>query len=176
MKTARFEDLFREELEDLYDAERQIVESLPKMIAAASTVKLAEALQNHLDESREQVRRLERVFGAVGEEPVGGQCEAMRGLLHRGERLMGELEKSPVLDAGIIGTAQKADHYQIAAYASIMTLAEILGQPVVAGLLDKSLEEEKGTDEHLTEIAELILGGDAVAKKEVMEEIEKEEI
>jgi ferritin-like metal-binding protein YciE len=174
MKEGKFEDLFREELEDLYDAERQIVAALPKMAEAASSEELAEAFREHLEETKEQVSRLERVFEQMGERPGGRQCEGMQGLLKEGERLMGEMAKSPVLDAGLIGAAQKVEHYEISGYGTARTMAEMLGQPDIAELLQETLDEEKATDDTLTEIAESILTGDAMAGDD--EELEEEEI
>jgi ferritin-like metal-binding protein YciE len=174
MKEAKFEDLFREELEDLYDAEKQIIGALPKMVAAASNAELASAFEEHLEQTREQVRRLERVFEAMGEQPGSRKCQGMQGLLQEGEKLISEMEKSPVLDAGLIGAAQKVEHYEISAYGTARTMAEMLGQAETAELLDETLDEEKATDETLTEIAESIMTGDAMADED--EELEEEEI
>ncbi len=173
MKDAKFEDLFQEELKDMYDAEKQIVKALPKMIAASSSPELAAALQEHLQETQEQVKRLERVFESMGEQPGGKTCEGMQGLLREGEKMITEMAKSPVLDAGIIGAAQKVEHYEISAYGTARTMAEMLGQADAAELLDETLEEEKAADEKLTEIAEAIMAGDADV--EMDEELEEEE-
>ena len=113
MKTLKFEDLLKEELEDLYDAEKQIVNALPKMVEAASAEDLKAAFQEHLEQTVEQVARLERVFEAIGEQPGGKQCEGMQGLLKESEKMIQEMEKSPVLDAALIGAAQKVEHYEI---------------------------------------------------------------
>ncbi len=177
MKEAKFEDLFREELADLYDAENQIVKALPKMIAASSSEDLAEALQAHLDETKEQVKRLERVFETMGEQPGGRQCEGMQGLLSESEKIMAEMEKSPVLDAGMIAAAQKVEHYEISAYGSARAMAEMLGQQDVVELLQETLDEEIAADETLTDIAEDILTGGAEYEEEEAgeEDLEEEE-
>ena len=176
MPEAKFETLFRDELEDLYDAEKQIVAALPKMIAASSSEELAGALQVHLDETREQVARLEKVFQAMGEEPGGTECQGMQGLLREGEKMISKMQKSPVLDAGIIAAAQKVEHYEISGYGTAHAMAEMLGQQDAADLLQETLAEEKATDETLTEIAEAILTGEAGMDEEEVDEIEEEEI
>jgi ferritin-like metal-binding protein YciE len=176
MKEAKFEDLFREELEDLYDAEKQIVQALPKMAEAASSEELSEAFQQHLEETQEQVKRLERIFKKMGEQPGGRQCEGMQGLLKEGEKVISEISKSPVLDAALIAAAQKVEHYEISGYGTARTMAEMLGQQDAAELLEETLEEEKATDETLTDIAESIMSGDATDESEEEdEEIDEEE-
>ncbi len=175
MKEAKFEDLFQEQLQDLYNAEKQIVTALPKMIAASSSAELAAAFQEHLQQTQEQVKRLERVFEGMGEQPNGKTCEGMQGLLQEGEKIIGEIAKSEVLDAGLIAAAQKVEHYEISAYGTARAMAEMLGQADAAELLEETLEEEKETDERLTEIAEGILMGDAAAEEEDVEEEEVEE-
>jgi ferritin-like metal-binding protein YciE len=173
MKESRFEDLFRLELEDLYDAERQIIDALPRMVAAASTAELASAFEEHLEETKEQVKRLERIFETMGEQPANQKCEGMQGLLKEGEKILAEMEKSPVLDAGLIGAAQKVEHYEISAYGTARAMAEMLGQPEAAELLDETLEEEKAADETLTEIAEALLTGEPMEDQESLEEEEE---
>jgi ferritin-like metal-binding protein YciE len=177
MKEAKFEDLLTKELNDLYDAERQILEALPKMKEAASSEELTEAFEQHLEQTREQVKRLDRIFSKMGEQPGGKQCEGMEGLLREGEKLIGEMEKSPVLDAALIAAAQKVEHYEISGYGTARTLATILGQNEAAELLEETLDEEKDTDETLTEIAEGIMGGESADEdEEEDEDIEEGEI
>ena len=118
MKEAKFDELFKEELEDLYDAEKQIIQALPKMAEAASSEELKSAFEEHLEQTKEQVKRLERVFKAIGEKPKGKTCEGMQGLLKEGEKIIAEIPKSPVLDAAIIGAAQKVEHYEISGYGT----------------------------------------------------------
>jgi len=177
MKQANFEELFQEELQDIYDAERQIVEALPKMAEAASSDELIAAFQEHLEVTRKQVKRLDKVFQKIGAKPGGKTCEGMQGLLREGQKMIGEMEKSPVLDAGLIAAAQKVEHYEISAYGTVRSMAEMLGQEEAAELLEETLEEEKETDETLTEIAESIMSNDAsdVDEEEEEEDLEEEE-
>jgi ferritin-like metal-binding protein YciE len=175
MKEAKFDELFKEELEDLYDAEKQIVQALPKMVEAASSEELKSAFEEHLEQTKEQVKRLERVFKAIGEKPQGKTCEGMQGLLKEGEKMISEIPKSPVLDAAIIGAAQKVEHYEISGYGTARTMAEMLGQQDAAELLEETLEEEKTTDENLTEIAEAIMTGEDTDEEDEEEEEEIEE-
>ena len=174
MKNLKFEDLLKEELQDLYDAEKQIVDALPKMVEAASDGDLKAAFQEHLEQTREQVARLERVFETIGEQPAGRTCEGMQGLLKEGEMMIEELEKSPVLDAALIGAAQKVEHYEISGYGTARTLAEFLGQQDAADLLEETLDEEKAADDTLTQIAETVMTGEASSEEEEEEEEEEE--
>jgi ferritin-like metal-binding protein YciE len=177
MKEAKFDELFREELEDLYDAEKQIIEALPKMAEAASSEELTSAFQDHLEQTREQVKRLEKIFKTLGVKPEGKTCEGMQGLIKEGEKMVSEIPKSAVLDAGLIGAAQKVEHYEISGYGTARTMAEMLGQQDAADLLEETLEEEKTTDENLTEIAEAIMSGEDTGEEgeeEEEEEVEEE--
>jgi ferritin-like metal-binding protein YciE len=174
MKEAKFEELLKAELQDLYDAEYQIIRALPKMAEVASSEELKSAFEDHLEQTREQVKRLDRVFKLLGEKPQGKTCEGMHGLMKEGEQIIAEFAKSPVLDAAIIGTAQKIEHYEISAYGTARTMAEMLGQQDAAELLEETLEEEKATDETLTEIAESIMSGEDIEDEEEEEEIEEE--
>jgi ferritin-like metal-binding protein YciE len=172
MKTT-FEDVFHDELQDIYSAENQIMKALPEVIDAASTEDLAEAFREHLDTTREQVRRLERVFAKIGAKPGGGTSDGMRGLIKDCSTIVKRMEPSPVLDTALIGAAQKVKHYEISAYGTLRALAEMLGQDEVAGLLERTLEEEKTTDENLAVIAESIMAGGALAEDD--EEVQDEE-
>jgi ferritin-like metal-binding protein YciE len=179
MKEAKYEDLFRNELLDLHDAERQIIEALPKFAEAASNEELAAAFQQHLEETQGQLQRLEKILESTGEQPGGESCEGMRGLLQEGQKLLEELDKSEVRDAGLIAAAQKVEHYEIAGYGTARSLAEMLGQADVAELLQETLEEEKATDDLLTEIAESIMTGEALeddSDEEMDDDLEEEEI
>jgi len=175
MKEAKFDELFKEELQDLYDAERQIIQALPKMAEAASNEELKSAFEEHLEQTKEQVKRLDRVFQAIGEKPQGKTCEGMQGLLKEGEKIIAEIPKSPVLDAAMIGAAQKVEHYEISGYGTARTMAEMLGQQDAAELLEETLDEEKATDETLTEIAESIMSGEDSDEEDEEEEEEIEE-
>ena len=175
MKEAKFDELFKQELQDLYDAEKQIIQALPKMMEAASSEELKSAFEEHLDQTKEQVKRLDRVFKAIGEKPQGKTCEGMQGLLREGEKMIAEIPKSPVLDAAIIGAAQKVEHYEISGYGTARSMAEMLAQQDAAELLEETLDEEKATDETLTEIAESIMSGEDSDDEEEEEEEEIEE-
>jgi len=174
MKEARFDELFREELEDLYDAEKQMVQALPRMAEAASNDELKAAFEEHLEQTKEQVKRLEKVFKSIGEKPRGKTCEGMQGLLKEGDKMIAEIPRSPVLDAAIIGASQKAEHYEISGYGTARTMAEMLGQQDAAELLEETLDEEKAADDTLTEIAETIMAGEDEGDDE--DEEEEEEI
>lgn len=173
MKESKFEDILRDSLADLYDAEQQIVAALPKMAHAASSEELAEAFQQHLEETKKQVERLQKIFEDMGEEPGGKQCEGMQGLLREGEKMMAEISPSPALDLALIAAAQKVEHYEIAGYGTVRTLAETLGQQEAADLLQETLDEEKATDDVLTEVAESILTGEDVAGEDLQEDEEE---
>jgi ferritin-like metal-binding protein YciE len=175
MKEPKFEDLFRSELEDLHDAETQILEALPKMIAASSSEELATAFEEHLEQTREQVKRLDRIFEAAGEEPGGKTCLGMQGLLREGENIISGMEKSQARDIALTAAAQKVEHYEIAGYGTVRTLAEMLGQSEAADLLEETLSEEKAADDTLTEIAEAIMTGEQPVEEEEEDEEEDEE-
>jgi ferritin-like metal-binding protein YciE len=175
MKHVNFEELFKGELDDIYDAERQILQALPKMVEASTTDELVAAFQEHLDVTRQQVKRLDKVFQTIGAKPGKKTCEGMQGLLKEGEKMIAETPKSPVRDAGLIAAAQKVEHYEIAAYGTVRSMAEMLGQEEAAELLEETLEEEKEADENLTEIAEGIMSEEVGEKDEEEEEEEEEE-
>src|SRR5439155_15726568 len=129
----------------------------------------------HLDETKNQVKRLDKIFESMGEEPTGHTCEGMQGLLREGEKILSKMEKSPVLDAGIIAAAQKVEHYEISGYGTARAMAEMLGQADTADLLQETLDEESAADDTLTEIAEEILTGEASGEGEDEEDEEFEE-
>ncbi|SRR5579883_3170434 len=159
MKAARFEDLFTEGLQELYDAENQILKALPKIIAAASSEALSEGLQEHLDQTKVQIRRLQSVFEAMGLTPGSSASAAMESLLNQADLRITDIEKSPVLDVALIGAAQKVEYYEIAAYGMARGLAELLGQQEAADLLQETLDEEEAAAKRLADIAEMILTG-----------------
>jgi ferritin-like metal-binding protein YciE len=139
-----------EELADVYDAEKQITKALPKMVKAAEHEELKEAFETHLEETERQIERLEEVFEVLGEKPKGKKCKAMQGILAEGE----ELIKNDEGDAALIAAAQKVEHYEIASYGSMVSWARLLEEEEAADLLEETLDEEKATDEKLTETAE----------------------
>lgn len=148
------EDLFVNQIEDLYDAEKRITKALPKMIDAASSPNLKQALQKHLTETQQQVDRLERVFKQINRTPERETCEAMKGLLSEGEEMVSAEGASDVKDAAIIAAAQRVEHYEISGYGTARTFAQRLGYSDAALLLQNTLQEEIAADKKLTEIAE----------------------
>jgi len=151
MKTLR--ETLLEELGDIYDAEKQLLKALPKMAKAAQHEELRQGFEEHLDQTEEHVQRLEQVFEHLGEKAKGKRCKAMAGLLEEGQ----ELIKEKAGDAALICAAQKVEHYEIATYGSLKAWAELLEEQDAADLLDETLDEEKSTDEKLTELAENIV-------------------
>jgi ferritin-like metal-binding protein YciE len=147
-------DAFVDEIRDIYHAEKQLVKALPKLAEKASNDELRSALENHLAETENQVTRLERVFEIVGEKPQTKTCAGMAGIIEEGSDVLAEDASPAVLDALIIASAQRAEHYEIAAYGTVAAWADGLGLADAAELLRESLDEEKAADETLTEIAE----------------------
>lgn len=154
------------EMSDLYDAEQQIVKALPKLIQSASSPELQRALKEHLSVTQKQAERLTEAFAALGEEREQTKCKGMAGLIAEGEDLLKEDFEEATQDAGIIGAAQRVEHYEIAAYGTARTLAQTLGNSDVAQLLEESLEEEKEADRRLTEIAEAAVNVEAAAEED----------
>ncbi len=147
-------DLFINQLEDLYDAEQRITEALPQMSQAAHSSQLKEAFDSHLQETRGHVRRLERVFQQLGMEPKRETCQAMKGLISEGSQIVKAKGDENVRDAGLIAAAQRVEHYEMAGYGTVRSLAHQLGLDDVAGILQQTLDEEGAADKKLTEIAE----------------------
>ena len=147
-------EVFLEEVADLHNAEQQLIKALPQMIEAAQSDELREALEKHLDETKEQVERLEEAMSSIGETLKSKKCKGMEGLLAEGKDQMEEQAGEPSLDAVIIATAQKVEHYEIAAYGTLAAWAGQMGHEVAMDLFEQSLDEEKAADERLTEIAE----------------------
>lgn len=147
-------DLLIDELRDIYDAEHRITKALPKMAKNAGSDELREGFELHLEETEGQIERLEQIFELLGENPKRKKCEGIVGLLEEGEEKMGEDAHQSVLDAALIASAQKVEHYEIASYGTLRTYAQLLGNQDVAALLEETLQEEKATDEKLTALAE----------------------
>jgi len=147
------EDLFLDQLKDVFNAEKQLSKALPKLAKAAESEDLREALNSHLEETMEQIERLEKVFKSIDKPARGKTCKAMEGLVEEGSELLEEGETSAVLDAGLICASQKVEHYEIATYGTLITWAEILGYKKAIPLLQATLDEEKAADEKLTELA-----------------------
>lgn len=147
-------DAFIEQLKDLYNAENQITEALPKMIDAASDSELREAFEHHLEETRGQIERLDRIFTDLEASPGGKKCKGMEGLLEEGEEAIREHSAGPARDALLIAGAQRVEHYEIAGYGTAVAWAEEMGHDDIADLLDETLDEESSADEKLNSIAE----------------------
>ncbi|HEV8543902.1 MAG TPA: ferritin-like domain-containing protein [Verrucomicrobiae bacterium] len=153
MKMETLKDLYLDELRDVYDAENQLTKALQKMAKSATNEELKGAFEHHLEQTQEHISRLERVFEELGEKAKGTKCEAMKGLIEEGKRMMEDSADEDVRDAAMIAAAQKVEHYEIATYGTLRTYAEMLGHDDQADLLQETLDEEKDTDENLTELA-----------------------
>lgn len=174
MKMETLQELYLEQLRDIYDAENQLVKALPKMAKTATNDELKAAFEQHLEQTQEQIARLERIFEELGEKSKGHKCEAMKGLIEEGKNMMEEDAAKDVMDAGLICAAQKIEHYEIATYGCLRTYAEVLGFDDQADLLQETLDEEKDTDENLTELAVTCINLDAEDGDEEEEEEVKE--
>jgi len=163
-----------EEIKDIYNAEKQIVKALPKMVKGATSDELREAFESHLDETENQVTRLERVFELLDEKPRGKHCAGMAGILEEGGETLQEDAEDAVMDAMLIAGAQRVEHYEITAYGTCIAWAEALGLTDVAELLGESLAEEKAADEKLSALAESGIN-DAATVGESEEEMEEDE-
>jgi ferritin-like metal-binding protein YciE len=161
-ETNPLEELLVDELKDLYSAENQIVKALPKMVKAASAPELKRAFERHLEETRRQVERLDQIGELLEVKMTGKKCKGMEGLLEEGKEIMEEDLDENALDAGLIGAAQKVEHYEIAGYGTARTHATLLGYTKVARLLQQTLNEEGNTDKKLTQLAESIINVEAV--------------
>lgn len=154
MKLESLKDLYIEQLKDLWSAETQLVDALPRMAEAASSPDLQRAFEEHLRQTQEHVRRLERIFKDLGESAGGHVCEGMKGLVREGEQMIRMKGEPAVLDAGLIAAAQRVEHYEISGYGTVRTYAELLGHDEHVTLLERTLNEEEETDERLTMLAE----------------------
>jgi ferritin-like metal-binding protein YciE len=170
------QDLFADELRDVYDAEKQIVKALPKLIKSVSDPSLKEALSSHLEETRGHVERLEQVFESLELKPRGKHCAGIAGILEEGSDLIGQDGNDAVLDAGIIAGCQRVEHYEITAYGSLMAWAKLLGNREVLSLLKQNEQEEKAADGKLTKIAESTVNQEALAAGEAEDEEEEEPV
>lgn len=154
LKLETLEDLFIHDLQDLYSAEKMIIDALPKMINGASSPQLKESFQNHLEQTRQQASRLESVFEMLDIEPEAPGCEGMEGIIKEGEKILSAEGSPSVKDAALIGAAQKVEHYEISGYGTARTYAQTLGFNDIAQMLQTTLKQESHTDELLTQIAE----------------------
>jgi ferritin-like metal-binding protein YciE len=168
MKLDSLENLFLHEIKDLLSAEKQLIKALPKMAKGASNPSLKSAIEAHLEQTKGHVARLERIFDILGKTGRAEHCKAMEGLIAEGADLLEEDGAEMVKDAALIGAAQRVEHYEIAAYGTTRTLAEIIGQKEAVELLQQTLDEEKETDAKLTELArnEINVGAEQSAAAE----------
>jgi ferritin-like metal-binding protein YciE len=158
--------LYLEELRDIYNAEQQLVKTLPKMAKAASAEELKEALQDHLEETKGHLERIDEIFNDLDESPKGKTCQAMKGLVEEGSEILETKGEESVIDAGIIAAAQKVEHYEIATYGTLRTWADLLGESDAADLLQQTLDEEGDADKRLNELAEEIVNPEALSETE----------
>ncbi|HEX5233732.1 MAG TPA: ferritin-like domain-containing protein [Silvibacterium sp.] len=156
MKIETLRELLTDELQDLHSAEQQITKALPKLIEASHNPNLRQAFEHHLEETRNHVTRLEQILQRMNESPKGKTCEGMKGLLKEGDERVSDSGEAEVLDAGIISAAQRVEHYEIAAYGSARTYAELLGDQEAVRLLSQTLEEEKAADAKLNQVARTV--------------------
>jgi ferritin-like metal-binding protein YciE len=160
-ETNPLDELLQDELKDLYSAENQIIKALPRMAKGASSPELKRAFERHLEETRRQVERLNQIGEMLEMKLTGKKCKGMEGLIEEGKEVMEELDDEDAIDAGLIGAAQKVEHYEIAAYGTARTHAEMLGYTRVAKLLQQTLNEEGATDKKLTALAESVVNYEA---------------
>jgi ferritin-like metal-binding protein YciE len=162
MKLNTLKQLYIEELRDLHSAENQLLKALPKMAKGASSEELKLAFENHLDQTKVHVERLEEIFEGLDETPKGKTCQAMKGLVEEGSEILEEEGEESVLDAGIIAAAQKVEHYEIASYGTVRTFAQLLGEDEAAELLQETLDEEGEADKLLTQLAQDMVNPEAL--------------
>jgi ferritin-like metal-binding protein YciE len=161
MKMGSLHDLYVDELKDLYSAENQLLKALPKMAKAASSPDLKAAFQEHLEVTRQQVERLETIFKELEVSPRGKKCKAMEGLIEEGKEMMEEDAAPSVMDAALIGAAQRVEHYEMAGYGCVRTYARLLNYEEAANLLQETLDEEGEADKKLSELAESVINIEA---------------
>lgn len=166
MELNTLEELYVAELKDLWSAENQILKALPRMIKAAGHKELKRAFTTHERQTRQQVKRLERIFKQLGKSPRGKKCEGMEGLLKEGASLISERPEQDVLDAGLLTAAQHVEHYEMAGYGTVRTWARLLRRGDQADLLQQTLDEEGETDHLLTELANRIINVEAINEDE----------
>jgi ferritin-like metal-binding protein YciE len=162
MRLDTLNKLYISELRDLYSAENQLLKALPKLAKAASSEELKNAFENHLQQTKRHVERLEQIFEQLDESPKGKTCHAMKGLIEEGSEILKEDGEDSVLDAGIIVAAQKVEHYEIASYGSVRTFANLLGKDDMASVLQSTLDEESETNEILNRLAESVVNPEAL--------------
>jgi ferritin-like metal-binding protein YciE len=175
MSKNSLKELYVEELKDLFSAENQLTKALPKMAKAASSDELRQGFEAHLEQTQGHVQRLQQIFAQLGEKATGKKCLGMEGLIKEGAEVMGEDFEDAMMDAALISAAQRVEHYEIAGYGSVIAYAELLGESEQASLLKETLEEEKETDEKLTELAKDINAQAQEGESEAEEEEQPKE-
>ncbi|MEO5803157.1 MAG: ferritin-like domain-containing protein [Verrucomicrobiota bacterium] len=173
MKINNLQDLYVEELRDIYNAENQLLKALPKVAQAANSDELRAAVEDHLEQTTEQIERLDQIFESLGMASKGKKCKAMEGLLEESNELLEEKDDfaESVFDAALIAACQRVEHYEIAVYGTLTTFAKLLGREEDADLLGQTLDEEKETDEGLTDIAESTINIEAKEEDSEEEEV-----
>ncbi|HEV2305700.1 MAG TPA: ferritin-like domain-containing protein [Candidatus Acidoferrales bacterium] len=156
MKENTLKELYLNELRDLYDAEQQLIKALPKMAKASDSEELRRGFEEHLEQTRGHAQRLEQIFKTLGEPVKGKKCKGMAGLVSEGSQMLDDDFEGAVKDAGIISAAQRVEHYEMAAYGTARSFADLLGESEAASLLEQTLNEEKETDQKLTDLSEQI--------------------
>lgn len=164
MQMEDLQDLFVEQLRDLYNAENQLLKALPRMAKAATNDQLSSAFEEHTEQTREHVERLKQIFENLDEKPTGKVCKAMKGLIEEGKEAMEEDAEPEVLDAALIAAAQRVEHYEIAGYGTVRSYAQLLGNSQAAKILQKTLDEEGQTDKKLTQLAERMINVEAAGE------------
>ena len=164
MEMDHLKDLYLDELRDVYDAEKQLSKALPRMAKAATSSGLRRAFENHLKQTQEHIQRLESIFQDLGVKAKGKPCKGMQGLIEEGKEMMEEEAAANVKDAGLIASAQRVEHYEIAAYGTLSAYAKTLGRKNDLRTLQRTLKEEKSTDEKLTSIAESTINPSAARR------------
>lgn len=176
MKIDSLETLFKQELKDTYDAEKRLTKAIPKMAKAAQSEDLKTALQQHLEVTKNQVSRLEQVFGLLDAKPQAKTCAGMKGIIEEGEEMMGQDAQGMLGDLALIGSARRVEHYEIASYSGLIAMAESMGNEEIQDLLRQTLEEEEETDRNLEELGEHLLEQtDSDEDEEDDEELEDED-
>jgi ferritin-like metal-binding protein YciE len=156
MSDETLKTLYVDELRDLLDAENQLIKALPKMAESSTSDQLRSGFEHHLEQTRAHATRIEQILEALGEAPKGKKCKGMQGIVAEGKEILGEDYEGELMDSAIISAAQRVEHYEIAAYGSVREYAQLLGENEAVSLLSKTLEEEKETDQKLTELARTI--------------------
>ncbi len=169
MKNTGLKQLYIDELKDAFNAESQLVKALPKMAKAASSTELRQGFEQHFEQTREHVQRIEEIFQLLDDSPKGKKCKGMQGIVEEGDEVSNEDYEESVMDAALISAAQRVEHYEIAAYGALIEFARLLGESEHVELLEQTLEEEKETDQKLTELAKTI-NQEAIGGSEADEE------